>query len=126
MTAIALRNRKYSAFLLSLAVVLLAFPLSAESTALVIRTKVGNPCQGDLDCGGDLSCVTEKESRRGAKFAGGYCVKFDCSLANPCDIGSVCANPEGAKFNLCLAKCQNDAHCRNGYSCQDSGVCLPS
>lgn len=97
-----------------------------ENTSLALRSQIGMPCSSNQECGGSLHCIGERETRKGAKFVGGYCVKFDCSLADPCDLGARCIEPEGRDFSLCMASCSSDTHCRNGYACRDEGVCLPA
>jgi len=90
---------------------------------VLVRTKIGNACASDAECGDSQHCVGERKTNGVVHFASGYCVQFDCSLENPCDVGSKCMELPGVGTTACMAQCATDSHCRNGYHCE-SGVCL--
>lgn len=95
-----------------------------EGSELLVRSNIGNACTSNVDVDEGYSCIQESKSQA-HPFVGGYIVKFDCSQDNPCDPGTKCIEADSA-VTLCLARCSSDTHCRNGYSCQNGGVCLPN
>jgi hypothetical protein len=105
------------------AFVLASFANASNSSDVLVRSNVGNPCVSSEECGDGYHCIEERAGQSGVLFSGGYCVQFECSRSSPCDAGAACLSKGGV--SLCLARCETDAHCRNGYTCQENGVCLP-
>lgn len=93
---------------------------------------VGTGCDGDDDCDGELSCVTNG-------FPGGYCTLRDCATNDDCPGENVCGMVEGAA--VCLRPCGRDSDCsfcRDGVekgrcaedvelaSGESASVCVPT
>lgn len=115
---------KHFFYLQAFVFVVSAFANANGSGDVLVRTKIGNACTTDAQCGSNNHCIKEERTSSGTHFASGYCVKFECSLANPCDAGAKCVEPEGVGAAMCFAQCTTDSHCRNGYRCHESGVCI--
>jgi hypothetical protein len=87
---------------------------------------IGSPCVDAFDCGSGSrqACVLA--------WPGGYCTEIDCRLGS-CPSGSRCVT--GIRFPnveldaFCLATCETDPDCRDGYRCADirepEKVCAP-
>ena len=82
----------------------------------------GAACDGADECTGSV-CMPEEN------FPNGYCTELECEVGACAGADAVCVEfREGA--NGCLAGCEDDDDCRNGYSCQLAGggdvtACLP-
>ncbi len=74
----------------------------------------GAPCSASSPCEGDLGCVETPQ------FPGGYCTLV-CD--GSCEGEADCVPAGGT--SLCLARCADDAACRDGYQCW-MGSCRPS
>lgn len=77
-----------------------------------IDVEVGTSCEADADCDGELTCRDD--------FPGGACVS---GCDDGCPTGSTCTVVQGDP--VCLASCDNDSACRNGYGCTE-GACQPA
>ncbi len=75
-------------------------------------------CAGKQSCTYDHECLTPPE---GMEL--GTCYEARCGEGNLCEFKSLCADNEVCEEGECLATCQDDFDCRNGYWC-DQGVCL--
>lgn len=97
--------------------------LSVSMFGVSVMSAVGDACKTEAQCGNQEQCIVE--------YAKGYCVRFDCSAQNPCDLGDRCVEvraeeqPDLVEMNLCLKTCRQDNDCRIGYRCYEEGVCLP-
>lgn len=86
---------------------------------------IGSACDTGEQCESG-SCLKED---RGAKD--GYCTTVACSANRPCPAGSRCYYASTEEQFLCLAYCDDEDDCRDGYACQplytsDASVCAPS
>jgi len=87
---------------------------------------VGAACSTGEDCGGrtTAACIL--------RWPAGYCTEFDCSLGS-CPSGSHCVTgitfPDVQIDAFCLATCQENSDCRQGYRCTEINrpekVCAP-
>ena len=75
-------------------------------------------CAGKQSCTYDHECLTPPE---GMEL--GTCYEARCGEGNLCEFKSLCADNEVCEEGECLATCQDDFDCRNGYWCSQ-GVCL--
>ncbi len=77
---------------------------------------VGSACVTDKDCDpdGSIRCI-------GDGFPGGYCSQIDCKTGG-CSADSECYILASG-VRACLAKCESNADCRQGYACTDNGAC---
>ncbi|MBI2378802.1 MAG: hypothetical protein HYV07_32710 [Deltaproteobacteria bacterium] len=87
---------------------------------------IGSSCTSGDQCPESFStvCITS--------WRDGYCTEYDCE-ASSCPTGSACVS--GLSFvgfpsdDFCLASCQGDTDCRQGYRCATIGanrVCAPA
>jgi kumamolisin len=83
--------------------------------------RIGDACATDSDCAEGASCLNS------SSFSGGYCTQFCDGCA--CPTGAMCV---ALNLDVCLAQCQGDADCRDGYRCQPlatktglASACLP-
>ena len=81
---------------------------------------IGAACTDDADCGG-ATCYL------GEGWVEGYCLTFGCADAGAeCGTGGVCLAGL-ADDNVCLARCEEEADCRAGYTCvagEDGQFCF--
>ncbi len=89
--------------------------------------KIGDSCTRDIDCSKSSS-----DRRCDQAQPGGYCTTFGCN-ANACPDKAVCvlynAAVPGCSYNdrdparvgrsFCMASCDEDDDCRDGYVCAD-------
>jgi hypothetical protein len=82
---------------------------------------IGDACSSDSDCAEGASCLNS------SAFSGGYCTQY-CN-ACMCPSAALCVT---LNLEVCLAQCQSDGDCRDGYLCQPlatstglAGACLP-
>jgi hypothetical protein len=100
-----------------------------DSKQLVDHT-AGQACKSDSDCKNG-SCEQEIpafpfDNRVAQTAPGGFC-SFVCHISADCGAGSMCigAGQSVGSFDmddltgLCLASCDADTPCREGYSCVD-------
>jgi len=88
---------------------LLAFAI----TAFGCGKEIGDECLSDSECGTSRTC--DKAS------LGGYCTVTPCSEGT-CPEGAVCVT-FASQDTYCMAACDDDSDCRDGYSCkQDTEV----
>lgn len=90
------------------------------------RTETKNPdgandgaeCNSQLQCKGG-TCIRESEGEGEGEvsFPGGYCTTRDCETAEDCN-GGVCVTR--ARSTTCLAACESNDDCRDGYECVDT------
>lgn len=85
--------------------------------SLSLSATIGDACKSDSNCGDKEKC--DKDYHKG------YCVRFDCSVKNPCAGEAICNVIEPEGFSVCLKSCNQKSDCRKGYRCYDQGVCLP-
>lgn len=89
---------------------------------------VGAPCSADAECmapeGTDPRCMVETTiAGNSTGFPGGACLAVGCSEQAPCGDGAVCVP---GRFPLCMAACDDDADCREGYRCDTEVLaCVP-
>jgi PKD repeat protein len=82
----------------------------------------GSPCDLDVQCGADLTCLCAAGDGCAATFIHGIC-SAACDTA-ACGSGAVCAMAPaaaigaGASMPRCLAACQASAQCAPGFVCQ--------
>jgi hypothetical protein len=96
---------------------------------------LGNPCQNDAECAGNLRCLTASSNPFGANIpggpAGGYC-SMPCDGPDECPGDGVCAtfdpNASGVCLRGCVAEGAPGACGRTQVDCIDIGapVCLPA
>ncbi|RMG16567.1 MAG: hypothetical protein D6729_10635 [Deltaproteobacteria bacterium] len=72
---------------------------------------IGDACSTPADCGDGLACHLG--------LPGGYCIS---QCWDGCPAGSTCTSFGGQQW--CLAQCESDAQCREGYACR-GGTCQP-
>ena len=90
------------------------------------RSPVGSACEDDADCAEGTTCL------QATTLPGGLCTVVDCSMDNPCPVGSTCYRvTEGS--NICMPYCDTSSECRtdDGYNCQPLytnaiNICAPS
>ena len=61
-------------------------------------------CEGDRDCGTDLTCLIPL----------GYCAE-QCAIDSHCTAGGICMR----QLNVCVVRCEDDASCSDGLTCRD-------
>jgi hypothetical protein len=95
------------------------------------QPQIGDPCTSSIDCSaqGDRLCDTSQPE--------GYCTEFNCE-PDTCPEESVClgfgsqldpacqtesVDPRWPRFerSFCLAICETDSDCREGYACLAPG-----
>jgi hypothetical protein len=86
---------------------------------------IGAPCESGEECAAE-GCLQED---RGA--LDGYCTLAACSDNRPCPAGSHCTFSSRDAMTICLAYCDAEDDCRDGYECQplyttDVHVCAPT
>ncbi|MCB9732052.1 MAG: hypothetical protein H6745_05405 [Deltaproteobacteria bacterium] len=87
----------------------------------VCDTVVGDPCDGDGDCGADGRCLHAAGAF--AAFPGGACTVRDGVACRPAHGRRVAV---GAGDEAVLRECVAAADCRAGYRCEaPTGVCAP-
>ena len=92
------------------------------------KADIGHTCAHYSECDGIESraaCITE--------WPEGYCTELSCTLGS-CPLGSRCVT--GITFTnvdidaFCLATCETNSDCRDGYMCTDVGqpqrTCTPT
>lgn len=83
--------------------------------------QLGEPCDGPTQC--DLGRCLQDNG-----FVEGYCTTPNtCEFDDHCPEGTACAADAGG---ICARRCERNADCRDGYTCQGSpvspfDVCLP-
>ncbi len=89
--------------------------------AVSTRTPLGGPCIADLDCATGI-CFAPLDGDTFTGWHGGTCA-VACS-GGLCPEGGACVVLDGAAW--CVAACDAEAACREGYVCQpELGACLP-
>ena len=89
-------------------------PLLFVALAAACAKKIGDQCSLNSDCSinGDRACDLAQP--------GGYCTVPGCE-PNSCPTDSVCvyfdANEPRLRRRYCMAGCDGDADCRDGYRC---------
>lgn len=80
----------------------------------------GEPCESDLECKGERCIVEREESEQGdyTAYPGGYCSTPDCSSDEDCFGEATCV--QRARSASCMATCESDGDCRDGYRCRQS------
>ncbi|MDQ3037920.1 MAG: hypothetical protein M3Y87_36330, partial [Myxococcota bacterium] len=86
---------------------LAAVALLASCTESRTPGEHGAACSAEVPCAGGLLCVSA------STFPGGYC-STDCG-STACGAGGICDREMSPA--LCLAVCESDSECRDGYQC---------
>jgi hypothetical protein len=102
------------------------FALSLLAALAGCTPSIGDKCNLSTDCSlrGDRLCDTSQP--------GGYCTQFNCK-GDDCPNSAACvlfhANVQGCGFDdripsrtgrtFCMAQCQSNGDCRDGYICTD-------
>ncbi len=85
--------------------------------------EVGDACDGDDDCGGDLECLRPPQA---PGFLGGYCGISGCD--DDCPGDAICGTVFGERY--CLQPCERHSACRADYRCADVApgrmACIPA
>ncbi len=78
----------------------------------------GAACNSQLNCKGG-TCIRESEAEDQGEVAwpGGYCTTRDCGTSDECN-GGRCV--QRGRSTTCLAPCEANSDCRDGYECVDS------
>lgn len=87
-----------------LALVVVALVSAQACTALV-----GDPCEAQADCGASMFCERSMPD--------GYCTLKNCT-DRQCPDEGVCIIFD-ADTSYCMASCEADGDCRDGYVCVD-------
>lgn len=85
--------------------------LALLSLAACGSTEVGASCSSDEGCRDGLTCRQD--------FPEGYCTA-GCTregIQDTCPDGSLCGAYLGMGQTVCLARCEKDGDCREGYAC---------
>ncbi len=111
-----------------------SMPWAARASSIAVLAlasgcapKIGDSCSRDLDCAGSAT-----DRRCDKSQPGGYCTTFGCN-ANACADTSVCVlynaavpgcmyddrEPARVGRSFCMASCEEDSDCRDGYVCLD-------
>jgi hypothetical protein len=104
------------------------------------NTNAGAACESDADCEADTlpaTCIpeTSPEDNTETGFAGGYCTAIGCQSDDACGAGNFCLQVAEDGTTACIAGCQSQADCRDGYACNDltggqqpgaASVCFPA
>lgn len=69
---------------------------------------IGEPCFLDNHCDNDGLCLD---------WPDGYCTQLNCPVVGQCSEGSACVD-QGGGTTVCLATCDSQADCREGYGCK--------
>ena len=98
-------------------------PVAGAPAKKLDDNKAGDACSADKDCGTGtcarrLTMSTLLGTQTQADAPGGYC-SFACRLNVDCGTGGLCVGATGEEKGQCLARCDGNNHCREGYRCLD-------
>jgi hypothetical protein len=100
--------------------IILAVLLAVFACAEKGDEPIGAACEEKEDCDSSL-CFQQERWGESTGWTGGYC-SDECS--GSCERGAECV--EIGEDSYCMASCEQDSDCRNGYVCSPSvHACLP-